>query len=168
MHSSHQYAIKKLQKELEDINNNPEQFDAGFAEEDIFLWNLMIYGPEDTMYEGGLFQCSMKFPKDYPSSPPEMTFNTPMWHPNIHQDGKVCISILHPREHDEMNEQEQLNEKWSPVLGVKEIVISVISMLISPNIDSPANVDAAVQYKSDFDGWKKKVRRMTQDALQNM
>jgi ubiquitin-protein ligase len=30
------------------------------------------------------------------------------------------------------------------VLGVKEILLSVISMLNDPNIDSPANVDAAV------------------------
>jgi hypothetical protein len=36
--------------------------------------------------------------------------------------------------------------RWRPVLGVQEIVISVISMLTSPNIDSPANIDASVIY----------------------
>ena len=35
-----------------------------------------------------------------------MTFKTKMWHPNIHTDGKVCISILHPPGVDEMNAQE--------------------------------------------------------------
>ena len=34
--------------------------------------------------------------------------------------------------------------RWRPVLGVKEILISVISILNDPNIDSPANIDAAV------------------------
>lgn len=32
------------------------------------------------------------------------------------------------------------------MLGVEEVLVSVISMLNSPNIDSPANVDAAVNY----------------------
>jgi ubiquitin-conjugating enzyme E2 G1 len=34
--------------------------------------------------------------------------------------------------------------RWRPVLGVEQILISVISMLNDPNIYSPANVDAAV------------------------
>jgi len=31
------------------------------------------------------------------------------------------------------------------VLGVEQILISVLSMLNAPNIDSPANVDAGVR-----------------------
>ena len=34
--------------------------------------------------------------------------------------------------------------RWRPVLGVEEIILSVISMLNHPNIESPANVDASV------------------------
>lgn len=29
-------------------------------------------GPEDTPYEGGYFMATLKFPHDYPNSPPEM------------------------------------------------------------------------------------------------
>ncbi|RYG51175.1 hypothetical protein EON66_11045 [archaeon] len=32
--------------------------------------------------EGGSFKAELKFPEDFPSSPPEMRFITPMWHPN--------------------------------------------------------------------------------------
>lgn len=33
----------------------------------------------------------------------------------------------------------------------------VISMLLDPNLNSPANIDAAVHLKNDPEGWKKKV-----------
>jgi len=46
----------------------------------------------------------MKFPQDYPNNPPEMQFKTKMWHPNIYDDGKVCISILHAPGVDAMND----------------------------------------------------------------
>jgi ubiquitin-protein ligase len=34
--------------------------------------------------------------------------------------------------------------RWRPVLTIEDILISVISMLIDPNTESPANVDASV------------------------
>ena len=34
--------------------------------------------------------------------------------------------------------------RWKPVLGVEAILVSIISMLNDPNIESPANVDASV------------------------
>jgi ubiquitin-conjugating enzyme E2 G1 len=42
---------------------------------------------------------------------------------------------------------------------VESIVISIISMLSSPNDESPANVDAAKQWRDDRDGFRKKVGR---------
>lgn len=73
-----------------------------------------------------------------------MIFKTKMWHPNIYPDGKVCISILHPPGEDNMNAQETAEERWRPILGVEAILISVISMLNDPNIESPANLDASI------------------------
>ncbi len=32
--------------------------------------------------EGGFFKAEMKFPDDFPNSPPEMRFLSEMWHPN--------------------------------------------------------------------------------------
>lgn len=63
---------------------------------------------------------------------------------SVYPDGTVCISILHPPGTDVLNEQESADERWRPILGVESIMLSVMSMLGSPNVDSPANVDAAV------------------------
>ena len=85
--------------------NPPDGVSVGLGEDDsIFRWELMIVGPPDTLYEGGFFAAQLDFPNDFPNSPPTMTFKTPIWHPNVYNDGKVCISILHPPGEDRFNE----------------------------------------------------------------
>ena len=71
-----------------------------------------------------------------------MVFKSKMWHPNIYEDGRVCISILHPPGDDAMS-GELSSERWRPILGVESILMSVISMLNDPNIFSPANIEAS-------------------------
>ena len=110
----------------------------------------------------------MNFPDDFPQSPPEMKFITEMWHPNIYPDGKVCISILHSPGVDEFNQQEKAEERWRPVLGVEQILISVISMLNDPNCDSPANIDAGVQLRNKPELYKDKVRKLVIKSMDEM
>ena len=98
----------------------------------------------------------MVFPKDYPNNPPSVRFVSEMWHPNVYNDGKVCISILHAPGDDPLG-YEQANERWSPVQTVETIMLSIISMLSSPNDESPANIDAAKQFREDLPGFRKKV-----------
>ena len=137
-------------------------------DDDLFKWNVLFEGPEDTLYEGGYFKARLQFPEDYPNSPPTMTFLSKMWHPNIYPDGKVCISILHAPGHDEMNMQEKPEEKWRPILGVESVLMSVISMLNDPNIESPANLDASVQFRDDRSAYNKQVRFLATKSLEDM
>lgn len=81
----------------------------------------------------------------------------------MHADGKVCISILHPPGDDPMG-YESAMERWSPVQSVESIMISIISMLSSPNDESPANVDAAKQWRDDREGFRKKVARIVRKS----
>ena len=84
----------------------------------MFKWNIIFNGPEDTPYEGGYFKATMEFPSDFPESPPKMKFVTPMWHPNIYDDGNVCISILHS-DKDPMYDFEG-DARWRPILDAKQ------------------------------------------------
>jgi len=63
--------------------HSPDGITAGpISEDDIFTWEALIPGPADTPYEGGVFVAEMKFPRDYPLSPPTMRFVGDVWHPN--------------------------------------------------------------------------------------
>jgi ubiquitin-conjugating enzyme E2 G1 len=80
----------------------------------------------------------------------------------------VCISILHPPGEDKYNSQETAEERWRPILGVESIIISVISMLSDPNDESPANIDAAVQWRNEKDAFKKRVRKCVRKSCEEM
>ena len=53
--------------------------------------------------------------------------------------------------------------KWF-VAQVETIMISIISMLSSPNDESPANIDAAKQWREDREGFKRKVARVVRKS----
>jgi ubiquitin-conjugating enzyme E2 G1 len=67
-----------------------------------------------------------------------------------------------------MNEQEKPEEKWRPILGVEQILISVISMLNEPNGDSPANIDAGVQFRNDRKAYESKVKKLVLKSMDDM
>eukprot|EP00461_Guttulinopsis_vulgaris_P002831 UN02832 len=139
--SSEEFGKELLVKQFRQLSK--DGYSVGLINDNIYQWRIVIEGPEGSLYEGGVFVCSLVFPKEFPTLPPVMTFLTPgFWHPNVYPDGKVCISILHKPEFDAMNEQELLSEKWRPVIGIEAIIVSVQSMLSDPNTSSPANIDA--------------------------
>lgn len=96
---------------------------------DYFSWRGHIIGPEGTPYHGGKFNLSILFPKDYPFSPPMITCETKIYHPNINRHGSICIDIL--------------KDKWSPVLTLSKILLSLSSLLSEPNSADPLEAEIA-------------------------
>jgi ubiquitin-conjugating enzyme E2 G1 len=75
---------------------------------------------------------------------------------------------LHPPGTDQFNSQETAAERWRPIHGVESIIISVISMLNDPNIESPANIDAAIEFRDQREQFNKKVRKLTQQSVESL
>lgn len=142
-------ALRALALEFKSLQEEPvEGFRVKLIHDDnLFEWEVAIFGPPDTLYEGGYFKAHMKFPPDYPYSPPSIRFTSKVWHPNVYeQNGDLCISILHPPIEDPQS-GELPCERWNPTQNVRTILLSVISLLNEPNTFSPANVDASVMYR---------------------
>ncbi|KAI5420268.1 Ubiquitin-conjugating enzyme E2 2, partial [Lathyrus oleraceus] len=95
----------------------------------IMLWNAVIFGPDDTPWDGGTFKLTLQFTEDYPNKPPTVRFVSRMFHPNIYADGSICLDIL--------------QNQWSPIYDVAAILTSIQSLLCDPNPNSPANSEAA-------------------------
>ncbi|KAL8716034.1 MAG: hypothetical protein Q9225_006283 [Loekoesia sp. 1 TL-2023] len=134
------------------------------SEENMFLWEALMAGPEGTPFEGGVYRAELTFPKDYPLNPPSMKFTCDMWHPNVYPSGLVCISILHAPGEDP-NHYEKASERWSPIQSVEKILISVMSMLAEPNDESPANVEAAKMWRERRKEYEERVRRGVRQGL---
>jgi len=157
-------ALKLLQNQFKKLQSDPvEGVAVELSDDNLFEWKVYIEGPTDTDYSGGIFALSMKFPQDYPMSPPTVVFLSDFWHPNVYPDGRVCISILHPPVVDEMS-GELPGERWLPTQTVATILLSIISLLSSPNTSSPANVDSSVQWRLDREGYATRVRQLVEKA----
>ena len=57
-------------------------------------WDALIFGPEDTPWEGGIFSLTLEFSEDYPNKAPNVKFKKSLFHPNIYADGSICLDIL--------------------------------------------------------------------------
>jgi len=85
----------------------------------------------------------------------------------VDKSGDVCISILHEPGDDKWG-YEKASERWLPVHTVETILISVISMLADPNDESPANVDAAKDWRDNYPEFKRKVARCVRKSQEDI
>ncbi|MCJ1313842.1 Ubiquitin-conjugating enzyme E2 15 [Agyrium rufum] len=156
-----------LGRQLKQMQNDKDipGISCGLVNSNVLEWEVMlIISDECKYYGGGFFTAHLKFPTEYPHLPPKMTFQTKIFHPNIYSSGEVCISILHPPEDDKYG-YESAAERWSPVQTPETILLSVISMLSSPNDESPANVEAARLWRENPKEFKKRCRKCVRESL---
>lgn len=130
-------ALKRLEKELRGLNDDPiAQISAGPVDsEDLYNWMATITGPEGTPYQGGVFFLKIQFPANYPFTAPKVSFTTRIYHPNISSNGAICVDIL--------------KEMWSPALTISKVLLSICTLLDTPNPDDPLVPEIAQLYKSD-------------------
>jgi ubiquitin-protein ligase len=148
-------ALKRLKNEYTQYLKESTPYYSICPTENFFVWNVLIFGPEDTLFEGGIFEGQFRFTKDYPVKAPEFKIITPFFHPNVYTDGRVCMSILHEGI-DEFG-YEILSERWNPSHSVNSVLLSLLLLLAQPNFESPANVDASVLCKNNYNDYKKLV-----------
>ena len=143
-------ALKRIEKELKKFNEeDPEGLTAGPPDDsDMFKWDASLKGPENSPYEGGTFNLTMEFPKDYPFKPPKVEFTTKVYHPNVKSTGTICLDIL--------------KDAWSPDISVSQILIAIQNLLINPNIEHPLEPDIAKQYKDDKGEYEKTAKEWTE------
>ncbi|CAF3157801.1 unnamed protein product [Rotaria sp. Silwood2] len=146
-------AQRRLMRDLRDLSQNPvEGINAApVSADNIFHWNAILDGPEDSLFEDGSFVLSLKFPQDYPNHPPDVKFVTKVFHPNIYMDGSICLDILQHR--------------WSASLDVSTLLISIRSLLTDPNPPSPDNSEAAMLYQNHRRDYERRVREYIDQQL---
>merc|ERR1719446_596230 len=131
------------------LQSDPPQGVSGAPlDSNIMRWEAVIFGPEDTPWEGGVFKLSMDFSEEYPNKAPTVKFVTKMFHPNIYIDGQICLDIL--------------QNQWSPIYNVAAILTSIQSLLSDPNPASPANSEASRIYQENRREYDKRVRAVVE------
>ena len=123
-------STQRIRKELHLLEEEAKSMpgcSAGPMGDDLLKWQGIIVGPEGTPYVGGVFKLDIIFPSDYPYKAPKVTFTTPIYHCNVNRAGNICLDIL--------------KDKWSPVLTIGKILLSICSLLSDPNPNDPLNTE---------------------------
>ena len=140
---------KRLLQELAHYATDPHKsFEILPCEESIDLWQLILVGPENTCYEGGIFHLFIEFTDKYPSKPPNIRFITPIYHCNINQAGKVCHSIL--------------DRFYVPGLRIRNILNYVFGLLMDPAPEDPLDSVKASELKFDPTSYNNNARAYTE------
>ena len=134
-------ALKRITAEIRDLAQQPNEACLHLGpinEEDLFHWEAVLKGPRDppsSPYAGGLWLLSITVPTNYPLSPPQITFITPICHPNVNfTTGEICLTLL-------------TSEHWNPSYTLSSTLSAVQQLLSDPGLDSPLNVDVTNLYR---------------------
>ncbi|QRV77256.1 ubiquitin-conjugating enzyme [Ceratobasidium sp. AG-Ba] len=126
--------LRRVNKEIADCKNDKtSKISIELIDDNPFHLCGSFPGPEDTPYQGGTYQVDIVIPDGYPFQPVKMKFITKVYHPNVSSaSGAICLDIL--------------KDAWSPVLTLKSTLISLQSLLCSPEPDDPQDAEVAKHY----------------------
>ncbi|KPM03508.1 ubiquitin-conjugating enzyme E2 A-like protein [Sarcoptes scabiei] len=81
-------ARRRLMRDFKRLQEDPPAGVSGApTDNNIMLWNAVIFGPRDTPFEDGTFKLTLEFTEEYPNKPPTVRFMSKMFHPNVYADG---------------------------------------------------------------------------------
>ena len=114
--------------------------------EDPWTWVFDIKGPAGSLYEGGTFRVSFKYPCDYPFRRPHVYFITPIHHPNVHFTGdKGLVYLKHLY-------------NWSPSTDTARLLQDLNELLIEPDVTEHYVPDLARQYRDHREDFETQAR----------
>ncbi|XP_060246330.1 ubiquitin/ISG15-conjugating enzyme E2 L6 isoform X1 [Meriones unguiculatus] len=89
------------------------------------------------------FRLQIDFPREYPLKPPTLKFITKIYHPNVGEDGLVCLPLIS-------------RENWKPYTKAYQVLEALNVLVSRPNLDEPVRLELAdllTQNPEQF--WKK-------------
>jgi len=140
-----------LVKEVQELQSTlPSTCKILFEDNDKLHDFKLTIGPEEGHWKGGAFQFHIIVTEDYNFAPPTVKCLTKLWHPNINEDGAVCLSLLRQSSIDDLG--------WAPTRRLKDVVWGLNSLFTDLlNFEDPLNSEAAEQYQKDSSAFQRKV-----------
>ncbi|KAF9448775.1 hypothetical protein P691DRAFT_800272 [Macrolepiota fuliginosa MF-IS2] len=142
--------LRRVNKEITDCKNDKSSnIRIELVGDSPFHLKGSFPGPQETPYEGGNFDVDIVIPDSYPFQPVKMKFITKVYHPNISSaSGAICLDIL--------------KDAWSPVLTLKSTMISLQSLLCSPEPNDPQDAEVAKHYMTSKASFEETARYWTE------
>lgn len=122
-----------------DLKNLSLPLDYKLIENKLFF-SLKI----DTEIYKGNYHFELSFPIDYPFRSPKLITTTKVFHPNIDQDGHVCLKVL--------------REGWLASYNIDSIIVSLICCFEYPSSEDALNTEAGDLLEQDYEEFVKRAK----------
>ncbi|XP_003464270.1 ubiquitin/ISG15-conjugating enzyme E2 L6 [Cavia porcellus] len=142
-------ASKRVAKELEALQQEAPPYLRNLRRENanVLVWHVLLL-PEQPPYSLRAFHLRLDFPREYPLLPPTVTFLTRIYHPNVDEQGRVCLPLLS-------------SQNWKPHTKARQ-VLEALSLLVNrPNLEEPMQLDLAELLAQSPDLFWRRAEEMT-------
>uniref|UniRef100_A0A914CA04 UBC core domain-containing protein n=1 Tax=Acrobeloides nanus TaxID=290746 RepID=A0A914CA04_9BILA len=125
---------KRLMRDVRDILTSNRK-DIRALDTDLGSLNVRNYLLLPTLepYNERAFCVSLEFTQ-YPEKAPNVCIKTKMYHPNVRDNGQVCLHML-------------TDAGWKPGVTILELLDEILKLINEPQLDRPANQEIAAQYQ---------------------
>ncbi len=126
---------RRLENEYRQLKETPLKFEvnADYTEYVLSVNGPGLYREGERVIERNKHAVKIELNRNYPyPGGIEITWLTPIFHPNIREDGKVCI---------------QLVNDWAENQTVSNVVSALHYLLENPNPSDPLNKEAAAYFE---------------------
>ncbi|ADM12475.1 ubiquitin conjugating enzyme E2 [Encephalitozoon intestinalis ATCC 50506] len=133
------FAAFRLKTEIESIQLLPGSLlNVDRSSEDKYAmeikYSMMI---TEGIYKNRLFRFKIKIPHAYPFKPPKLLCLDKVFHPNIDDDGNVCMEIL--------------RLGWRPSHGLESILVNLYVIFVEITGEDALNTQAGDLFKLDYE-----------------
>ncbi|CAM4840254.1 unnamed protein product [Rotaria magnacalcarata] len=129
--------LKKLSSSIFLLDYDPFSDDDESLTGSKAVPSLLIAGrilPTSEPFRQRSFRISITLTPEYPFEPPAVRFLTPIYHPNIMENGTICIKLL--------------NGYWNynPCVTFSDIIIAVEKQISTPDLEFSIRPNVAMEY----------------------
>ncbi|KAI8586692.1 putative UBC5-E2 ubiquitin-conjugating enzyme [Geranomyces variabilis] len=137
-------SIRRIHKEIAELAKTPvPNATVGPVDDSNPLnWAGTLEAPDSSAYKGGVFKVTIVFPTDYPFKPPVVKVPTKIYHPNIDDDGSICMGLLK-------------TEVWKPSTKISDVLIALVDLLQNPVPEDALQTSIAQVYNADQAAFQK-------------
>ncbi|XP_043825472.1 ubiquitin/ISG15-conjugating enzyme E2 L6 isoform X2 [Dromiciops gliroides] len=140
-------ARKRAAKELEALQEELPSYlrDLNSENSNVLVWNALLL-PDQEPYNLRAFKFRITFPQNYPFSPPQLNFITKIYHPNVTEDGEVCLPLL---------------QSWTARTKIREVLKALIDLVNTLKEGLPLRPDLANMYFKNRSQFMKDAEKFT-------
>eukprot|EP00047_Mylnosiga_fluctuans_P003178 m.227824 g.227824 ORF g.227824 m.227824 type:complete len:155 (+) comp11649_c0_seq1:25-489(+) len=131
-------ALRRISADIKAVidQSNPAITNLESLEDNIYVWTGVLL-PASAPYDKGAFKFTITFPAEYPFKPPEVKFNTPIYHVNVDEkENLMCLPITTAAE-------------WKPTMRMTNVFDAILKNFEQPNLSHPVRADLGELYTKD-------------------